>query len=211
MSRRYPHLDPPFPPSHYLVIDIEATCDTQGWERDRAEIIEIGAVLVDATTLAEVAAFQTFIRPVMHPCLTAFCTELTTITQAQIDTAPSYAEAIAAMRAAVLTAPRTVFCSWGSFDENLFRLDCARRDVPYPFEAHWNVKAAFTERARARRRYGLSRALERVGLAFEGTPHRGLDDARNVVRLLPWCLGLVPIEKEKPAPVTTDPTSTEPH
>lgn len=196
MSHRYPHRDPPFAPSHYLAVDLEATCDHKDWPRDQAEIIEIGAVLVDAATLAEVARFQTFVRPVLHPTLTPFCVELTHITQADVDAAPGYLDAVAAMQAAVLAVPAPLFCSWGSFDANLFRLEGERRGLPSPFAAHWNVKSAFTDRARTRRRYGLRRALERVGLEFEGTPHRGLDDARNVVRLLPWCLGHAPIEKE---------------
>lgn len=208
MSRRYPHRDPPFAPSHYLVIDLEATCDDQpDWPRDDAEIIEIGAVLVDAATLAETLRFQTFVRPVRRPRLTPFCTALTAITQAEVDAAPAYPEAIAALRAALREAPRPVFCSWGSFDERLFGAESARRDAPHPFEGHWNVKSAFTARARTRRRYGLKAALDRVGLTFEGAHHRALDDARNVVRLLPWCLGLAPFPEPAPALVTSDPTA----
>ncbi|MCB9528694.1 MAG: 3'-5' exonuclease [bacterium] len=206
MSRRYPHRDPPFPPSHYLVIDLEATCDDTDWPRDEAEIIEIGAVLVDAATLAETTAFQSYVRPVRRPRLTPFCTALTTITQAQVDAAPLYLDALAALRHAITAAPRPVFCSWGSFDERLFQAESARREVPHPFEGHWNLKSAFSARARTRRRYGLKAALDRAGLTFEGTHHRGLDDARNVARLLPWCLGLRPIPKAKAE--TTDPTPT---
>jgi hypothetical protein len=32
----------------------------------------------------------------------------------------------------------------------------------------------------------------RLGLTFEGTAHRGIDDARNIARLLPYALGRVP-------------------
>lgn len=208
MSRRYPHREPPFAPSHYLVIDLEATCDEHDWPRDEAEIIEIGATLVDAATLTETAAFQTFVRPVRRPQLTPFCTALTSITQAQVDAAPPYLDAIAALRRAVLPAPRPVFCSWGSFDERLFQAESARREAPHPFEGHWNLKSAFTAHARTRRRYGLKAALALAGLTFEGTHHRGLDDARNVARLLPWCLGLQPIPK--PTPETPDPTPAAP-
>ncbi len=40
---------------------------------------------------------------------------------------------------------------------------------------------------------GVGQALRRVGLRFEGTPHRGIDDARNIVRLLPYALGVEPL------------------
>jgi len=38
----------------------------------------------------------------------------------------------------------------------------------------------------AKRRSGLQAALAFHDLAFEGQHHRGIDDARNIARLLPW-------------------------
>jgi inhibitor of KinA sporulation pathway (predicted exonuclease) len=32
-----------------------------------------------------------------------------------------------------------------------------------------------------------------VNLAFQGTEHRGIDDARNIARLLPYALGRLPV------------------
>jgi inhibitor of KinA sporulation pathway (predicted exonuclease) len=78
--------------------------------RDRSEIIEIGAVLVEGKRLQPLDEFAVFVKPVLHPKLTRFCMELTTITHA---------------------------------------------------------------------------ALAKVGLQPTGTHHRGLDDARNIARLLP--------------------------
>ena len=52
-------------PSDYLVIDLEATCDDGGAVPKREmEIIEIGAVLVDGSSWAPLAEFQSFVRPV---------------------------------------------------------------------------------------------------------------------------------------------------
>lgn len=181
--------EPPYPPSHFVVIDLEATCDRRGWPREAMEIIEIGAVLVEAASLDPVAEFQTFVRPVIHPTLTAFCTELTSITQADVDAAPTYPEAAAAMKAAMLSVPRPLFCSWGAYDRGQFERDSARHQVPYPLPGHWNLKSAFSAGLRSRRRYGMRGALERVGLALVGTHHRGIDDARNIARLLPFALG----------------------
>lgn len=59
-------------PSHYLVIDVEATCDDQGRvPKHEMEIIELGAVLVAASTLEPVSELQTFVRPGEAPKLTA--------------------------------------------------------------------------------------------------------------------------------------------
>jgi inhibitor of KinA sporulation pathway (predicted exonuclease) len=35
----------------------------------------------------------------------------------------------------------------------------------------------------------MAAALRRVGLPLRGTHHRGIDDARNIARLLPWIVG----------------------
>lgn len=52
---------------------------------------------------------------------------------------------------------------------------------------HLNLKRSFAQ-ARGIKEVGMAQALQLVGLALEGTHHRGLDDARNIARLLPWCL-----------------------
>jgi inhibitor of KinA sporulation pathway (predicted exonuclease) len=68
----------------YIITDLEATC----WENVRApermEIIEIGAVALASAT-AVVGEFNRFVRPIAEPRLSAFCTQLTSITQADVD------------------------------------------------------------------------------------------------------------------------------
>jgi inhibitor of KinA sporulation pathway (predicted exonuclease) len=83
----------------YLVVDLEATCDDRGRiPREESEIIEIGAVLVDGRTLEAVDELQTFVRPVVHPCLTDFCTRLTTITEPMLGTSWSATRAVPVFR-----------------------------------------------------------------------------------------------------------------
>jgi inhibitor of KinA sporulation pathway (predicted exonuclease) len=62
---------------HYLVVDLEATCDDRGAvPRSETEIIEVGGVLVDGSDLTRKAEFQTFVRPVRHPGSTMPATSL---------------------------------------------------------------------------------------------------------------------------------------
>ena len=174
-------------PNFYLVIDLEATCG--GPPREESEIIEIGAVLVNATTLETVDELQTFVRPVLHPTLSEFCTQLTTITQGQVDAAPRFTEAIDKLREFVRDRD-VLFCSWGDYDRNQFARDARRHGVELPLGTdHWNLKKAFQQAAGDAKRLGNGWALARVGLRPEGTAHRGIDDARNIARLLPWILG----------------------
>ena len=179
--------------AHFLVIDLEATCDEARRIRSRhMEIIEIGSVLVDATTLAVVGEHQTFVKPVRHPVLTELCTKLTTITQVDVENAPGFPEAVASL-ARFIGDREVLFCSWGDYDRRQFEQDAAFHRVALPFGGkHLNVKKAFSEQLGEERRYGMAGALERVGLELQGTHHRGIDDARNIARLLPWALGLRP-------------------
>ena len=73
----------------WLVIDLEATTEEGGWPLAEMEIIEIGATLVDASG-HELDHFQRFVRPLRRPHLTAFCRELTHISQANIDSAQPF-------------------------------------------------------------------------------------------------------------------------
>ena len=178
-------------PACYLVIDVEATCDDAGTvPGPEMEIIEVGAVFVDGDSLAPLEEFQTFVRPVRHPRLTAFCTQLTTITQAMVDAAPGFPEAMAALSSRIHAhggAPQVLFASWGAYDRSQFEQDCRYHSVAWPFGPdHLNLKAQFSERRGSSRRFGMAQALRVVGLPLAGTHHRGIDDARNIARLLPF-------------------------
>jgi len=185
------------PPTHFLVIDLEATCDNEGRIPEKImEIIEIGAVLVEASTLAPVGEFQTFVRPVIRPKLTPFCTELTTIRQEDVDSAPTFPEAMEAL-GRFQGELNALFCSWGDYDRKQFEIDAARWGVPLPLKGHMNLKKRFSATLGETTRYGMASALERVGLPLTGTHHRGIDDARNIAKLLPYLLGRTPFP---PAP-----------
>lgn len=177
-------------PAYFLVIDLEATCDEERRIRsNHMEIIEIGAVLVDGETLEPLAEFQTFVKPVRNPVLTEFCKKLTTIKQADVDDAPGFPEAIAYLRH-FIDGEDVLFCSWGDYDRRQFEQDAKFHKVSLPFYGrHLNVKKEFSTQLGEERRYGMDSALRRVGLELRGTHHRGIDDARNIARLLPWALG----------------------
>ncbi|NHZ40738.1 3'-5' exonuclease [Massilia aquatica] len=177
--------------SRYLVIDFEATCcDNGSVPRDHMEIIEIGAVMVDGASLAAVDEFQTFIRPVRHPQLTPFCTTLTSIEQKDVDSAPLFEEAIGQFKTWLYQYRDFVFCSWGDYDLKQLHQDCAFHKLPYPISAsHANLKRLMAERQKLSKKPGLGEAIRLAGMKFEGDHHRGIDDARNIARLLPYIVG----------------------
>ena len=179
--------------THILVVDLEATCcDVQSIPRHQMETIEIGAVMVNQSTLEIIDEFQTFIKPRRHPILTDFCRQLTSITQAQVDAAPSFSEAIELWQPWLLKFERTIFGSWGDYDRKQFQQDSKHHQInlPYPVSSnHINLKEQFSIAQKLNKRYGMAQALNHVGIELVGTHHRGIDDARNISQLLPYILG----------------------
>lgn len=179
------------PYSHYLIIDLEATCcDQNTVPRKAMETIEIGAVMVEASSLQIVAEFNTFIKPMRHPILTLFCTTLTTIKQTDVDSAPTYPEAIQTLQHWLQPYENIVFCSWGDYDYHQLKQDSEYHQLPFPIAApHVNIKKLFSTTQQLPKAYGMNYALRLAGLTLQGTHHRGIDDARNMARLLPWIVG----------------------
>ena len=188
----------------YLVIDLEATTSDDGsLPPEQMETIEIGAVLVDARTLEPVDEFQSFVRPVRHPKLLPFCTKLTGITQAMVDGAPLFPEAFVALRAKLIDHRHPLlFCSWGRYDRIQLERDCALHGIPNNMPEHINLKTRFTDVQGIKKRLGMAQALKHCGLPLEGTHHRGIDDARNIARLLPWIVGTKAIQPVDPTAMT---------
>lgn len=176
---------------YFLVLDLEATCCDKGTiKRHEMEIIEIGAVMVEAQDLKIIDEFQTFIKPVRYPALTDFCRALTSITQAQVDGAPGYVEAIALLQHWLANYPNAVFGSWGDYDRNQFKQDSKFHNVPFPIAyPHINLKQRFSDTQGLPKRCGMAEALQLAKIELAGTHHRGIDDARNIARLLPFILG----------------------
>jgi inhibitor of KinA sporulation pathway (predicted exonuclease) len=183
-----PMSEPTF--THYLVIDFEATCCDRGTvPRNAMEIIEFGVVMTDAD-FRIVDEFQSFVKPVRHPVLTPFCTQLTSIRQQDVDDAPTFPACVDAFKAWLYRYRDFAFCSWGDYDRNQLQQDCDFHHIPNPISApHCNVKQLFSERRSLKNKYGLAGAVEKAGLTFSGTHHRGIDDARNIARLLPYVFG----------------------
>ena len=168
----------------YVIVDLEATCWEGGEQpRDDMETIELGAVLLAGPAGPVAAEFGAFVRPVVHPVLSEFCRQLTSIRQEEVDAAEGFADVARRWRTWIGPEPFTL-CSWGGYDLNQLRRDYARHGLRLPptFERHVNLKQEFARVFRVKA-CGMARALEVAGLALEGTHHRGADDARNIARL----------------------------
>lgn len=176
----------PFPVEIIIVCDLEATCwDDRPFSVEEMDIIEIGCAL---TTLeGEVLdTFSTFVKPTRNPVLSAFCQTLTTIKQADVDHAPTFPEAMSLLDS---WAPKTgcAWVSWGNYDRKQFSAQTQRELVSSSLLRlpHINLKKAWRLTTKHKHTALLS-ALDFHKLSFQGTQHRGIDDAINTARLLPY-------------------------
>tara|TARA_Y100001963_G_scaffold156861_2_gene251505 strand:- start:732 stop:1298 length:567 start_codon:yes stop_codon:yes gene_type:complete len=177
-----------------LVVDLEATCwdgYVEGLERkqtvDDMEIIEFGcAIAAYDGTVIDSRSF--IVRPQVHPRLSSFCTALTSITQQDVDSAPVYAEVVNLINVWSSKFEFAAWGSWGDYDRNQIHAEQHRYHItPDFFELpHINLKQRWREGKVSNRRSGLANALKHHGLCFEGMHHRGIDDARNIARLIPF-------------------------
>ncbi len=167
-----------------LVVDIEATC-WQGPppEGQVSEIIEVGIATLEVGTCERVKKESLLVRPVRSR-VSAFCTELTTLTQDEVDGGVSLADACAHLRKKYRSRSRT-WASYGDYDRLQFERQCERDGVEYPFSAtHLNVKSLLGLALGMRFEVGMAKALALLGLPLQGTHHRGVDDAWNIAALL---------------------------
>jgi len=172
-----------------VIVDLEATCWPAS-EREQAveimEVIEIGAVKVDQNG-QQIDEFTTFVRPKENRRLSDFCQSLTGISQADVDTAPDYPEAISIFDHWLGDIGGWAWASWGRYDLRQLLSEKTRHGVKPSLLSipHINLKRPRRKSTRSRKQ-GLQAALNFHDLKFVGNPHRGLDDAKNIAHLLPY-------------------------
>lgn len=169
-----------------VVIDLEATCWKGEQTIEQMEVIEFGCVLADVDGNIY-DQFETFVRPVERAELTDFCTELTSIRQADVDIAPVYCQAVELVDAWLWELPKSaIWASWGNYDRRQLLVEkdrhgCAPSFMRFP---HVNAKKLW-RKTTGHIPCGLLSALAYHKMDFEGRHHRGISDAQNITRLLP--------------------------
>lgn len=179
---------------NFVVIDYEATCEGDKPADYRHEIIEFPAVIINSKSRKIVSEFHSYVRPVINLKLSDFCTSLTGITQDNVNFAPEFSEVL------------TKFESWlhennlnygengnrsfavitdGPWDMGRFLIrQCKQSKLQYPnWALRWiNIRKTYSNFYKTKR-LNLSDMLEHLQMKFEGRPHCGKDDARNIARI----------------------------
>ncbi|AUG81470.1 DNA polymerase III [Kitasatospora sp. MMS16-BH015] len=178
----------PSPAALLNVIDLEATCwDGQPPPGSVSEIIEIGLTVVDVPAARRISRHRILVRPT-RSSVSAFCTELTGLTQAEVRQGVTFAEACRILTEEHGAAGRP-WASWGEYDRRQFARQSQADGVLYPFgypteRTHTNAKAVFATAYGLPKKPGMAQALHLAGLPLEGRHHRGEDDAWNIAALV---------------------------
>ncbi|KAJ2917626.1 hypothetical protein MD484_g2804, partial [Candolleomyces efflorescens] len=197
------------PVDMFLVLDIEGTCNKGSDLNFPNEIIEFPVCLLRwrdktedgmASELEVVDEFRTFVRPTWRPTLSDFCTELTGITQDQVDSAPVFSEVLDQFKGFMINhgmineheerLVRFCWCSDGPFDVRDFVVkQCHISKVRMPSWLQGDVLDIRTKvvdcmkpqpgkdaKPIPRRAANIAAQLKALGLqAFQGREHSGID------------------------------------
>ena len=182
---------------YLMVLDFEANCTDKG-KLLCQEVIEWPVLVVNTRTKRVEHRFHTYVKPVVVPQLSPFCTELTGIVQDQVSSAPELPEVLSQFHQFLtglnLLSSKFAFATCGDWDlRTCLPQECSYKKIPIPeYMKTWvNVKMLFPVKAG-----GMMEMLEMFKLQHQGRHHSGIDDAENianvVVAMLEAGIGLGP-------------------
>lgn len=172
-----------------LIIDLEATCwDGRPPRGQENEIIEIGVCIMDTKT-GKISKNEGILVKPQYSKVSAFCTKLTSITQEMLDEEGILLEDALDILREDYDAEDLTWASFGNYDLSMLQSQTRKFRIDYPLgDDHINVKTLFAELHPIRKSVGMDRALQLLKLPLEGTHHRGVDDVKNIAKILHWCL-----------------------
>lgn len=195
------------PLQYVVILDFEATCEADRAKQVDQEIIEFPALLLNVRDGRIEDEFRRFVRPVRQPELSKFCQQLTGISQADVDGAEPFPTVMHEFIEWLTThgldpdhvsGPRYICLTHGDWDlsemlpremtqHNLcgkvgFDAACLRRWINLNplFDAAFCVTPGCLPRTSS----GVESMLAHLGMRYVGRLHCGIDDARNIARIV---------------------------
>ena len=172
------------------------------WKYEDKTLDILSPTEIGAKTMTKIAEFQMFCKPKNTPILTDFCKDLTKINQEQVDNGISFYEALKHHE------------KWLKINISNFDTEVANGNVIVATCGHWdlavmapkeyknynivdmhdiylrytNVKdecyTFYNHDSKYDYKYGMDWMLKYLGLTLEGTHHSGIDDCRNISKIL---------------------------
>ena len=198
---------------YFCVIDFEATCQENNKDF-QMEIIEFPAVMIDAhgAPMHIDSTFQMYVRPTINKQLSDYCTQLTSITQQQVDSAKEFTEVYGSFLGYLAPyGTNILFITCGDWDlKTMLVNQCAISSIPINdmFNRWCNIKKMYNQYysekiigmhimkeiingeymhdtgrlSKHHRVRGMKSLLNRLNLSLDGRHHSGIDDSKNIAK-----------------------------
>lgn len=167
------------------------------------EIIEVGAVLVNADGSPTDEHYSAITKPKFWPKLNDECYGITGISQNDVENGIPLEEALNKLQS-MAPAKDTWLIAWGDSDRKVLGKVCEKYGISYPFvyENYIDFGFAYQNFNKLQRMASLKSAIEATKVQMVGFQHSALDDAINTVLVmqklisLGWVLEKVPLSDD---------------
>ncbi|MBI2039421.1 MAG: exonuclease domain-containing protein [Candidatus Niyogibacteria bacterium] len=174
-------------PKTFVLFDTEFTAWEGSQERDwkgtgeYRELVQIGAIRVQADTLQEMDFFNRYIKPRRNPVLSDYFVDLTGITQEMIEN--EGVDAADAIRQFAAWRGTDTAGSWGD-DVDELEENCRFAKIACPIERaqFFDAQAIFLAHGIATNEYMSSTIPRAFGVEPERRGHNALADARTILQ-----------------------------
>ncbi|CAF1491788.1 unnamed protein product [Didymodactylos carnosus] len=175
---------------YFLVLDFEATCDEKNPPHPQ-EIIEFPVLKINGKTFICESIFHMYVLPKENPKLTEFCINLTGITQDMVDN-QLYLEKVLELFHEWLIEQdllnkQFTFVTCGDWDlKTMLRSQCQHFNIErQEYFRQWvNIKRSYNEFLNSKSNRGMMGMLNGLNLTHEGRHHSGIDDCKNIAKIL---------------------------
>lgn len=182
---------------YYLcILDFEATCwsSMNNSNTYQMEIIEFPSILYKINEQDKiytyVSEFSKYVRPIMNPTLSEFCTELTGITQETVDVADTfdivYIQHQEWLHQHVPDGKELIIVTCGDWDlgTQLPRELKNKKLKLHPYyNKYMNIKNPYKSLYKVNPK-GMMGMLDYLKIQHEGRHHSGIDDTRNIAKIM---------------------------
>ncbi|ADU30296.1 3'-5' exonuclease [Evansella cellulosilytica] len=170
----------------YIFFDFEMLCSNKNMSFREMEAIRLGAVKYDIES-ETVSTFDHFIKPINDEPLSAFCKNLTRISEENLKNAKSFPVVFADFLRWIGGVKKSRFFSWSKSDLSRLIIDSKTHHIPlstiYKIKKRYiDFQAIFSKRV-SKNTPSVENALKLYELSFKGQLHNPVDDAYNTLRI----------------------------
>lgn len=169
-----------------LVVNLQTT----KWENNKVpegqerEIIEIGAHLLNVSSLRIHSPLQLFVRP-KTSVISEYCTDHCGIDSELIEEEGVDFEDACSTIERKYKSKNLVWATYGDFDKILFEKQCEKNNIRYPFNTrHLNVKILIPIICNLKEEVGLKRGVKISNIEQYGVLNSALDNSNNIAQIL---------------------------